>query len=56
MTNEAIFDVYFPDNMFYPRTNEQCATNLGAKIFTPCQYNTYSTGYISKVSIMSPCS
>jgi len=56
MTNEAIFDVYFPDNMFYQRTNDLCATNLGARVSLPCQYYTYTSGYISKVSIMNPCS
>ena len=55
MTKEAIFDVYFPDNMFLPRTNEMCATNLGGKVNMPCQYSTYISGYINKVSLLSPC-
>lgn len=55
MTKEAIFDVYFPDNMFYARTNDLCATNLGAKVTMPCQYHTYNSGYINKVSLLNPC-
>lgn len=58
MTNEAVFDLYFPDQFSLPKssaTSQMCDVTLGSKRQIPCTIFTYPSGYIQKVTILQAC-
>jgi len=56
MTTEAVYDIYFPGNLAFERTNDACSTVIGGRSFFTCTYEKSNAGgYISKVTLNKPC-
>jgi len=53
--NSAIFDIYFPDELFYYDQKTQCFQILSSTIGFYCDFTYFDSGYIEKVTLYNPC-